>query len=198
MSGVEEDDIERAAAAIAAGELVVYPTETVYGLGATALDTSAVERVFEAKGRNRSNPLSMAVSDVETAREYTSMTERELAFCEHFLPGPITVVVERDSVVPDSLTAGSDRVGIRVPDDEVALALLAETGPITATSANVSNAGSTRRIDELDDRIREYAAVVLDAGERPGGGSTVVDVEAATIHRRGARVDAVEAWLEDL
>lgn len=195
MSGVEEDDIERAAAAIAAGELVVYPTETVYGLGAAALDTSAVERVFEAKGRSRSKPLSMAVPDVGTARQYSSLSERELAFCEQFLPGPVTVVVERDSVVPDILTAGSDRVGIRVPDDEIALTLLAETGPITATSANVSGTGSVRRVDALDDRIRDSASVVLDAGERPGGGSTVVDVAHSKVHRRGALAEDVEEWL---
>jgi L-threonylcarbamoyladenylate synthase len=177
------------------GGLVVYPTETVYGLGADALDPAAVERVFEAKRRDRSKPVSMAVPGVDAAADYTRLSDRERAFMRAFLPGPVTVVVERRGTVPGALTAGRDRVGIRVPDHDLALALLAETGPLTATSANVSGRPSVRRVADLDDEIRE-AAVVLDGGETPGGtGSTVVDVAAETIHRRGARVEAVERWL---
>ena len=189
--------VDEAAAAVRAGELVVYPTETVYGLGADALSGAAVERVFEAKGRERDKPVSLAGPGVEAAREYTRPSDRELAFMREFLPGPVTVVLERRAAVPDVLVAGRDRVGVRVPDHEMALELLAETGPLTATSANVSGNPSARSVDGLD-AIRERAAVVLDAGETDGGtGSTVVDVAAGTIHRRGARADAVESWLED-
>jgi len=187
--------VDDAAAAVRNGELVVYPTETVYGLGADALDAAAVERVFEAKGRERDKPVSMAVPDVETAREHTRVNERELAFMREFLPGPVTVVVERRDAVPDVLVAGRDRVGVRIPDHDLALELLGETGPLTATSANISGNPSARSVADLD-AIRERAAVVLDAGETEGGtGSTVVDVESGMIHRRGARADAVESWL---
>ncbi|MFC6722533.1 L-threonylcarbamoyladenylate synthase [Halobacteriaceae archaeon SHR40] len=199
MPAVPSDDIdiERAARAIEAGELVVYPTETVYGLGADALDIEAVESVFEAKGRGRSDPLSMAVADLATVREYTRPTERERAFIEAFLPGPVTVVLERKPMVPDVLTAGSERVGIRVPDHEVALELARQAGPITATSANVSGTGSARSVEELDEAIQDATAVVLDSGETPGGGSTVVDLENDEIHRRGARADEIDAWLSE-
>ena len=199
MPAVPSDDIdiERAARAIEAGELVVYPTETVYGLGADALDIEAVESVFEAKGRGRSDPLSMAVADLATVREYTRPTERERAFIEAFLPGPVTVVLERKPMVPDVLTAGSERVGIRVPDHEVALELARQAGPITATSANVSGTGSARSVEELDEAIQDATAVVLDSGETPGGGSTVVDLENDEIHRRGARADEIDAWLAE-
>jgi L-threonylcarbamoyladenylate synthase len=189
--------VDDAAAAVRGRELVVYPTETVYGLGADALDATAVERVFEAKGRERDKPVSMAVPDVATAREYTRVSERELAFMREFLPGPVTVAVERRDAVPDVLVAGRDRVGVRIPDHDLALELLAETGPLTATSANISGHPSARSVDTLD-AIRERAAVVLNDGETEGGtGSTVVDVDAGTIHRRGAHADAVESWLED-
>ena len=197
MPAVPSDEIERATQALDAGELVVYPTETVYGLGADALDAETVASVFVAKGRSRSNPLSMAVPDLATAREYTTPTERERAFIEQFLPGPVTVVLERKSMIPDVLTAGSDRVGIRIPDHEVALELARQAGPITATSANVSGTGSARSVEELDDAIRDAAAVVLDGGETPGGGSTVVDVEHGEIHRRGACADEIEGWLAE-
>ncbi|AAV47392.1 DNA binding protein [Haloarcula marismortui ATCC 43049] len=189
--------VDDAAAAVRDRKLVVYPTETVYGLGADALDAAAVERVFDAKGRERDKPVSLAVPDIESAREYTRLSDRELAFMREFLPGPVTVVVERRDVVPDVLVAGQDRVGVRVPDHDLALELLAETGPLTATSANISGNPSVRTVDDLD-AIRERAAVVLDAGETDGGtGSTVVNVDSGTIHRRGARADAVKSWLND-
>ncbi|MFC6905314.1 L-threonylcarbamoyladenylate synthase [Halalkalicoccus tibetensis] len=190
-------EIERAVRAIREGELVVYPTETVYGLGADALDPAAVERVFEAKGRDRSKPLSMAVPDVEIADEYTELTERERAFMREFLPGPVTVVVEAGPETPEELTAGRSRVGIRIPDHELALALLGEVSPITATSANVSGNPSVRRAAELDPAIREAAARVLegDSGTEETE-STVVDVERGEIHRRGALAGRIEDWLQ--
>jgi L-threonylcarbamoyladenylate synthase len=196
LDDVDTALLDRAARAIAAGDLVVYPTETVYGLGADALDADAVETVFDAKRRDRSEPVSLAVPSVETARAVTRPTERELEFMRAFLPGPVTVVVERGPEVPDVLTAGGDRVGVRVPDHEVALALLERTAPVTATSANVSGRGSTRRVADLDPEIREAVAVVVDGGETPGGGSTVVDVAASEIHRRGPLADDIEAWLQ--
>lgn len=193
----EADELSRAVEAIRAGDLVVYPTETVYGLGADALDPVAVERVFLAKDRARDDPLSLGVSDVSAALSYTRPTDREERFMRAFLPGPVTVVVPRRPSVPDVLTAGRDRVGVRVPDHDLARELLAAAGPITATSANVSGRGSVRRVADLDDSVREDASVVLDGGETAGTESTVVDVASGTIHRRGARATEIEAWLAD-
>ncbi|AGB35912.1 L-threonylcarbamoyladenylate synthase [Natronococcus occultus] len=190
-------ELEDAAAAIRGGELVVYPTETVYGLGANALDADAVERVFETKGRDRSKPISMAVSSVPSALDYVRANSREREFMATFLPGPVTVLCRRREDVPDELTAGQDRVGIRIPDHAVALRLCERAGtPITATSANESGSGSVRRLDELAPTIRDRAAAVIDGGETPGTESTVVDVASGTIHRRGARADEIERWLE--
>lgn len=189
-------DIDAAVDAIATGELVVYPTETVYGLGGDALDPAVVQRVFEVKGRDRSNPISLATPSVSAALEYVHANERERQFMAEFLPGPVTVLCERRESVPDVLTAGHDRVGIRIPDHDLACELLErlET-PITATSANVSGRGSVRRVTELDQAIREAATVVLDGGETAGTESTVVDPSTETIHRRGALAEDVEQWL---
>jgi L-threonylcarbamoyladenylate synthase len=193
---VSDGDVAAAADAVRRGELVVYPTETVYGLGADATDPDAVERVYAAKGRDRDDPISLAVPDVEMALTYTRPTERERRFMREFLPGPVTVVVERRANVPNELTAGGDRVGVRIPDHPVALELLQAVAPLTATSANVSGTPSARTVAELD-AIRDRVAVVLDGGETGGTGSTVVDVEAGTVHRRGADADAVEQWLAE-
>lgn len=202
MTGTEhgEDvtaDIDRAETAVNAGELVVYPTETVYGLGGDALDSAAIERVFEAKDRPRDRPLSLAVPSVGAARTYTRPTDTEQSFMEAFLPGPVTVVLERRESVPDALTAGRDRVGVRVPDHDLALGLLDRVAPLTATSANRSGRPSVRRAGELDSAMRAAARVILDGGRTPGTESTVVDVASGTIHRRGAQADAVRAWLDE-
>ena len=190
-------DLARTAAAIRESEVVVYPTETVYGLAADALSSAAVERVFAVKGRDRSKPISLAVPDVETAVEYTTPTERERRFMHEFLPGPVTVLVEARETVPDVLTAGGDRVGVRVPDHPTALALLREVATLTATSANVSGNPSARRAEAVDTAVREASAAVIDGGdELPGTESTVVDVAAGTIHRRGAHADEIAAWLD--
>jgi len=188
--------VSDAAAAVREGHAVVYPTETVYGLGADATDPDAVERVFELKGRPRENPLSLGVPSVDAALDYTRPTEREERFMRRFLPGPVTVVVERRPALPDILTAGRDRVGVRVPDHETALELLERVPPLTATSANRSGAPSVTRVADLDDRIREGVAVVVDGGETPGTESTVVDPGEGVVHRRGAMADEIEAWLE--
>jgi L-threonylcarbamoyladenylate synthase len=196
MSG----DLDRAVDAIERGDLVVYPTETVYGLGADALDPDAVERVFAAKRRDRDDPVSLAVPDADAAETHVRLSERERRFVREFLPGPVTVVCEKREAVPDALTGGSARVGVRMPDHPLALDLLRAVAPtpVTATSANVSGRPSTRRVEELDDEIREAVAAIVDGGETPGGvGSTVVDVAEGMIHRRGAVGDEVEAWLDE-
>ncbi|PSQ25238.1 threonylcarbamoyl-AMP synthase [Halobacteriales archaeon QS_9_68_17] len=200
-------DVSSAAEAVRAGDLVVYPTETVYGLGADALDPDAVERVFAAKGRDRSKPLSLGVPDADAALSYVRPTERAERFMREFLPGPVTVICERTDDVPDALTAGSDRVGVRVPDHDLARELLAEAGPLTATSANPSGRGSVTRVADLSEEFLDGVDAVLDAehgptahrthddGETPGTESTVVDVANDEVVRRGANADAIEAWL---
>ncbi|MEF8807700.1 L-threonylcarbamoyladenylate synthase [Natronomonas sp.] len=190
-------DLTEAVAAIRRGDLVVYPTETVYGLAADALDAEAIERVFEAKGRSRDKPISMALPDAEVARDYTRLSDREASFCARFLPGPVTVLLERTDRVPDALVAGEDRVGIRVPDHDLARELARRTGPITSTSANKSGESSARRVADIAPEVRERVAVVLDTGETPGTESTVVNVAENEIVRRGARADEIEAWLAE-
>jgi len=191
-----DDAAVQAATALRRGDLVVYPTETVYGLAADALDERAVERVFETKERDRSEPLSIAVPDVTSALEYAAATARTREFMREFLPGAVTVVCERRPKVPDVVTAGGDRVGVRVPDEPVAVALLRRVAPLTATSANRSGRANARTVADLDAAIRD-AAVVLDGGETPGGESTVVDVDGDEVIRAGERAEAVREWLAE-
>ncbi|MEE6210208.1 L-threonylcarbamoyladenylate synthase [Salarchaeum sp. III] len=186
-----------ATTAIEHGELVVYPTDTVYGLAGDALDPEAIERVFAAKARDRSKPLSMGVGSVDDALDHVDASEREEAFMREFLPGAVTVVCEKRDHVPDALTGGKPTVGVRVPDHALALDFLDAAGPVTATSANRSGRSNARRVTDLNPEIRDAASVVLDGGETPGGESTVVDADAGVIHRRGQNADRIERWLQE-
>jgi L-threonylcarbamoyladenylate synthase len=191
------EDVAAAARAIRDGDLVVYPTETVYGLGANALDPAAIEAAFDAKGRDRSKPLSLGVPSVDAATEHVTATERELAFMRAFLPGPVTVLCDRAPHVPDVLVAGGDRVGVRVPDHDLALALYdAADTPVTATSANYSGSPSVRHPDDLEPSFADRVAVVLDDGRTDGAESTVVAPATDEVVRHGALAADVEAWLD--
>lgn len=183
--------IRVAADAIRRGELVVFPTETVYGLAADAFNVTAVKRVFDAKGRFEKQPLPVQVAsldDVSMAAEFIPDDARHLA--ELYWPGPLTLVLTKSAALPSSVTGGSETVGVRVPDHPIALALLNELGsPIVATSANVSGDPPATNAADAIREVGEYVSVVVEGGEsRFGTASTVVDVSAspARIIRRGS------------
>jgi L-threonylcarbamoyladenylate synthase len=131
-------DIQAAAKAIREGRLVAFPTETVYGLGANALDAAAVEQIFVAKGRPKTSPLIVHVASVEEARNLAAAWPAVAEIlAQRFWPGPLTLIVPKASSVPDSVTAGLDSVGIRMPSHPTALELIRQAGvPIAAPSAN--------------------------------------------------------------
>lgn len=172
--------LAEAAALLRAGRLVAFPTETVYGLGANALDEAAVRRIYEAKGRPAFNPIIVHVASADTARalaaEWTAAAD---ALARAFWPGPLTLVVRRAPAIPDIVTAGGDTVGVRVPAHPVALALLREAAiPVAAPSANLSmqvSPTSARHVQRAlggGDRVD----LLIDGGEtRVGIESTVVD-----------------------
>jgi L-threonylcarbamoyladenylate synthase len=169
--------IKEAAAIIKAGGLVVYPTETVYGLGASAFSRIAVLKVFAAKKRPLDNPLSVAVKDMKQADEiaYVNTAARKLA--KVFLPGPLTIVLKKKANLPKELTSGSGKVGIRIPRNEIALKLIKLAGPITATSANISGQHPITTADEARKQLAGRVDFVLDGGpSQIGVESTVVDV----------------------
>jgi len=169
--------IKEAAAIIKAGGLVVYPTETVYGLGASAFSRIAVLKVFAAKKRPLDNPLSVAVKDIKQADEiaYVNTAARKLA--KVFLPGPLTIVLKKKANLPKELTSGSDKVGIRIPRNEIAIKLIERAGPITATSANISGQQPITTADEAREQLGNKVDFIIDGGpSQIGVESTVVDV----------------------
>ena len=172
--------IARAAAALRSGDLVAFPTETVYGLGAKATDDHAVARLFEAKGRPRFNPLIVHVADAVQAEALVAFDRRAEDLAEQLWPGPLTLVLPRraDSRVSLLVSAGLDTVGVRVPSHPTALKLLRTAGvPVAAPSANRSGGVSPTMPRHVLDDLRGMIPMVLAGGRCPVGlESTVVDL----------------------
>lgn len=186
----EPDVIERAAAVLRRGGLVAFPTETVYGLGADALNPQAVARIFAVKGRPPDNPLIVHIAWKEQLGEVArAIPEAAWELAERFWPGPLTLVLPRQERVPLETTGGLETVAVRMPDSAIALALIRALGrPIAAPSANLSGRPSPTAaehvVEDLDGRIE----LILDGGPtRIGVESTVVDMTASppTILRPG-------------
>jgi L-threonylcarbamoyladenylate synthase len=175
------DGIDEAARVLRAGGLVAFPTETVYGLGANALDASAVERIFWAKGRPTNNPLIVHVTEAERVREVAAAWPESAArLAERFWPGPLTLVLPKRALVPDAVTAGGPTVAVRVPAHPLAQALLrAAAVPVAAPSANRSMELSPTRAEHVLRGLDGRIDVLLDGGPTAGGiESTVLDVTA--------------------
>jgi L-threonylcarbamoyladenylate synthase len=179
----EPSVIAEAARLLRAGELVAFPTETVYGLGAHALDERAVRRIFEAKNRPSYNPLIVHVSDVGEAKQVAAawpLAAQRLA--ERFWPGPLTLVLTKQAVVPDIVTAGLESVAVRVPAHPVALALLREARiPIAAPSANRSTELSPTTARHVEKSLGDRVAMIVD------GGPTAVGIESTVVDLTGER-----------
>jgi L-threonylcarbamoyladenylate synthase len=175
----DEEAIVRAADLLRGGGLVALPTETVYGLGANALDPAAVRRVFEAKGRPGYNPLIVHVSDPAAARQLAaSWPETADRLAERFWPGPLTIVLPKQALIPDIVTAGLATVGLRVPSHPVMLAVLRRAHiPIAAPSANQSGGLSPTSAQHVERSLGNRVPLILDAGPTTVGlESTVIDL----------------------
>ena len=171
--------IAAGAAALAAGRLVAFPTETVYGLGASALDPVAVAGIFAAKGRPTDHPLICHLASADDlAPLVAAITPDAAALADAFWPGPLTLVMHRSAVVPDAVTGGRDTVAVRVPAHPLALALIgAFSGPVAAPSANRFGRPSPTRAQDVLDELGDAVAVVIDGGPcEIGIESTVLDL----------------------
>ena len=169
--------IERAAAILRNGGLVAFPTETVYGLGANALDEKAVRRIYEVKGRPRTSPLILHVCSLAMAKELTSeWPVKAETLARRYWPGPLTLVLPKSQIVSDRLTAGLDTVGIRMPDHPVALAMIKAAGvPVAAPSANLFTALSPTTAAHVVESLGDRVDLILD------GGPTKVGIESTVL-----------------
>lgn len=188
---VMHEAIGRAAEVIRGGGVVAYPTETVYGLGALVFHREAVASLYRLKHRARRKPLSILVQDTAQLEPLVrAITPGTRSLMARFWPGPLTLLLPAAEDLPEILTAGSGKVGVRISSHPVARELVAALGaPITATSANRSGAPSCRTSEEVLEQMGDELALILDGGLTPDSkGSTVADVavEPPVILRVGA------------
>ncbi len=178
----DPDKLIKAAEVLRAGGLVAFPTETVYGLGANALDEKAVRSIFEAKGRPSDNPLIVHIAEkVQVAGLVKEIPEAADILMDKFWPGPLTLVLKKSSCVPDIITAGLDTVAVRMPSHPVALELIRLAGvPVAAPSANLSGKPSPTIAGHVIEDLSGRVDIILDAGDaKVGLESTVLDL---TVH----------------
>jgi L-threonylcarbamoyladenylate synthase len=207
LPGDDPEAIREAAVAIQDGELVAFPTETVYGLGANALDAAAVARVFAIKDRPSFDPLIVHLAAAGEIRGFADEVEaddpRVARLAVTFWPGPLTIVLRKRPLIPGIVTAGLDTVGLRVPDHSVARALIEAAGmPIAAPSANRFGRVSPTRAEHVVAQLGGRVAIVLDGGPcRVGVESTVIRLaggRAELLRPGGLAAEAIEAVIGPL
>lgn len=174
---MDKVNLSKAITALANGEIIVYPTDTLYGLGADIYNIDAVRKVFEVKKRPMDNPLSVAVSGLDELKKISFINNKIQRLVESFLPGKLTLVLKKRKCVPDVVTGGHNKVAVRVPNCRIALELLSEFGPLTATSANIHGVKTPGIISDISMQFKEKdIAVYLDIGRLEGQPSTIVDM----------------------
>lgn len=181
------EEIKKAAEEIKKGNLVLFPTETVYGIGANALDEDAVKKIFIAKGRAQDNPLIVHVSNIEMVEKIVKeITPLERKLIKEFWPGPLTIIFNRKDkeTIPNVVTANLDTVGIRMPSNKIAKLLIEKSGvPIAAPSANVSGRPSGTKVEDIINELDGKVEYILD------GGFTDIGLESTVIKVRGEKID---------
>ena len=177
--------IKPAAESIKQGKLVLFPTETVYGIGANALNVQAVKDIFIAKGRAQDNPLIVHIANIEMLKELVqNVGEIEEKLIKNFWPGPITIIFEKKPIIPDVITGGLNTVAIRMPSNEIAHKLIEYSNcPIAAPSANISGKPSGTQIEDIIEELDGKVEYIIDNGKVDiGVESTVIRVVDNVVH----------------
>lgn len=166
LRDITPENIKKAAEVIKNGGLVVFPTETVYGLGASALNAEACVNIFKAKGRPADNPLIVHLATPEEAEKYAYTNDTYYKLAECFMPGPLTVILPKKEIIPYTVTCGLETVALRVPVNRVAHELIVASGcPIAAPSANLSGRPSPTAFEHVYEDMNGRADIILDGGE---------------------------------
>ncbi len=195
-----EEAVSAAAEDISEGKLIVYPTDTVYGIGADIYNESAVKSLYVAKNRPFDMPLSVAVSDKAMLEKVAVLNENADKLIKAFLPGPLTIIIKKQSNVPDIVTSSSQKVGVRIPDNRFAMELIRRTGPIVATSANLHSHPDAVCVDAAINDFGDAVDTYVDAGPCDiGFPSTIVwlmDKEVEIVRQGAIPAEKIKEVLE--
>jgi len=178
-NNIDETKLEIVGQTIAKGGLVIFPTETVYGIGTNGLDIKAIARLYSVKKRDLNKPISLLVSGIDMVSEIAyNISDVEYKLMEAFFPGPFTIILKKKSIISDILTAGKDTIGVRMPDCEITQKLIEYANcPIAAPSANISGKPSGTNINDFIKDFDNKVDYIVDNGEaKIGIASTIIQV----------------------
>jgi len=173
---MKKNDFSAAVKALKEGELIIYPTDTLYALGADIYNETAVKKVFDIKRRPYSIPLSVAVSSIQAIDTIAFMNETAQIISQKFLPGSLTIILKKKPSIPNIVTGGFDTIALRIPNHPIALKLLSIYGPLTITSANIHQKKTQGGIKDILQQLETFIPVCLDDGRKEGTASTIVDL----------------------
>ncbi len=186
MKELDDRILEEVALAVQQGKVVIFPTETIYGIGTNAFDESAVERIYKIKGRPEQKALIVLINDYQMLELIASITtDIERNLMKKFWPGPLTIIFQKKNIscLPENVTARKDTIAVRMSDNEIIKKLIAKSGvPIVAPSANLSGSSSATKIKEIISDLGEQVDYILDNGDiKDETPSTIVKVENGEI-----------------
>ena len=198
---IQDSDKKRILAELSAGRLIVYPTETVYGLGCDPFDETAVKRAYMAKRRPFDMAMSVVVSNLPMMEELGVLDDRARKLVKKFMPGPLTLIVAKRPSVPEILTASTNEIGIRIPDHPLALSLIDAFGPLVTTSANIHSHKNPITCQDAIDDLGESVSIYIDAGPaklgRPSTIVQLIDGEMTIIRQGTITEQQIEAALNE-
>jgi L-threonylcarbamoyladenylate synthase len=198
-----ETAVDAAAVALKSGKIVAFPTETVYGLGASITDESAVLKIYEAKGRVPEKPLSILLSTAEDMNKIAAeIPEDAKKLANEFWPGPLTIILKKRAEISDKITAGKDTVGLRVPAHPATLEIVRRAGPLACPSANKSSSREPKSADDVFSDLNGKIDLLIDGGEtkiqKP---STIVDLTVSPpkiLRKGGLEIDEIRKIIGDV
>ncbi len=183
---MEKENINEVIDLLNHDEVVAFPTETVFGLGVKFSHLEALEKIYEIKHRSHSKAISLMIYDPKDIEKYAYVNENAQKLIDHFMPGMITLVLKKKSILSDDFTAGYDTIGIRIPDDPFVLKLLKEVGPMLVTSANISGQETLLNDQEVYKQFKGKIKMIVKGKCKNTRASTVIKVdEDVTILRQG-------------
>jgi len=176
----EQDKIEFALNLLRDGGTVVYPTDTIYGLGVNIYDINAIKKVFNIKKRSFNKPLSICVSQISDINSVAYLDKTKIDFINEILPGPFTIILRKKEYISNLLTAGGGKIGIRIPNNKICMEL-ANLFPVTTTSANLSGRKPSGSVNEVVEQLEDSVDLILDTGKSENElPSTVIDLTLNT------------------
>lgn len=185
------DNLDKCSEFLTNGEIIAFPTETVYGLGCDINNVSAIQKIYDLKYRGRNKPLSAHISDLKFVEDLTeTIPDIFFILAEKFLPGPLTLILKKSKIVSDIVSAGSNTIGIRYPDNQIAIEIINHFGkPLAATSANISGQSPSVDVNEIIQNFYNKIPIIVDGGQTIHQiSSTVLDIttDKYYIFREGA------------